>query len=110
MLTASVSSASTFIGTGSLTASPPAAIRIEVFPANRRARTLPGTTAPAPAEIAIVAEPTLRGSLPPALEIRARTQFPPALMKTMLRMVCPDRPTSDGHPGEKKVPPGVGLP
>ena len=76
----SVVSSFTDIGTGSETASPPAAMRIEVWPPKVRGCRPPPDRAVLPVASPSVAEPTLRGTRPKLLEMRARTESPPTPM------------------------------
>ena len=81
----------------------------EVFPLNRRVRNVPGMTAAPPAETATVAAPTFKGPAPKALEIRTRA-FPPGTQVHDVADSMVRDPASDRHPGEKNVPPVIGLP
>src|SRR5437763_3027674 len=108
----SLCSALTFKDTGSLRASPPAAIKIDDRPAKRSGRPDRGTVAaPVPA-MATDAAPTRNGRAPKALVSRTRTRSPPVVRNTMLRTVWLFTPLSAGQlkAGPGMVPPGTGLP
>src|SRR3954454_553501 len=112
MLTSSRCNAWTCRGTGSLSASPPAAIRIEDRPPKCSECIVPGTDVALLPAMATDAAPTRRGREPKAFVNRTRTRSPPAVRKTMLRTVWLFRPLSAGQvkAGAGMVPPGTGLP
>jgi hypothetical protein len=88
MLTASSRNAGMFMSTGSLNMLSPLAMAATGEPPKVNTWPVPGSMAAPPARKATCTGPISTGPAPYRLESRRRTRVPPALVRTIWRMVC----------------------